>query len=367
MTATPANGSAAAATSLTARVRVCHPGGFVLDVDLALGPEVTVLVGPNGAGKSTLLGALAGTVGPIGTDGQVRFGDRVWSSAAHHVPLHQRGVGLLFQDPVLLPHLDLCDNVAFAAAGGRRIRPAHRVAARAGLAEVGVDDTIAGARPAAVSGGQAQRAALARALVTNPDVLLLDEPLAAVDATGRQELRGLLRHHLRVFPGPVVVVTHDLADVATFADRVIVLEQGRITADDDLATLATRPTSPFVADLVGINLYRGVADGVVTTVHGRDGDTTITTADSVHGDVHVAFPPRAVALFRTPPAGSPRNTFRVRVTRIDPLGDRLHIHLAGDLHLVAEVTPAAATELDLAGDPDLHAIVKATEVEVYRR
>lgn len=361
------SGRSTAGPDLAARVHVRRPGGFLLDVDARFGPVVTVLVGPNGSGKSTLLAALAGTVALDGADDRIALGDRGWSSATHHLPLHDRRVGLLFQDPILLPHLDLCDNVAFAAAGGRRITDAHRRAALAALADVGIDRDLPTARPAGVSGGQAQRAALARALVTRPDVLLLDEPLSAVDATGRQELRGLLRQHLRGFAGPVVVVTHDLADVATLADRVVVLEDGRVVADDDLPALATRPGSPFVADLVGINLYRGVADGFTTTVHGRAGDTTITTADSARGDVHVAFPPRAVALFRTPPDGSPRNAFRVRVTRIDPLGDRLRIHLAGDLDLVAEVTPAAAAELDLAASPGLHAIVKATEVEVYHR
>lgn len=236
------------------------------------------------------------------------------------------------------------------------------------LARVGIDDDVGDHLPDHVSGGQAQRAALARALVTRPDALLLDEPLAAVDATGRQALRSLLRRQLRDFNGPCIVVTHDLADIATLADRVVVLEDGRITADAPLPELATRPTSDFVADLVGVNLYRGTATGTVVTVANSDGhEVSVTIAEPAHGDVHVAVPPRAVALFATPPSGSPRNTFRGTITRIDPLGDRLHVHLAGDLDLVAEVTPAAASELQLADGSPLHGVVKATEIAVYPR
>lgn len=366
--ATGPQATGAGPANLDVAIRLVR-GDFVLAVELILEPGVTVIIGPNGAGKSSLLHTIAGVV-VAEPSGHVRLGGRTLADSGHSMPLHERRLGLMFQDPVLLPHRSLLDNVAMACAAGRRPSRQHRGAALQGLARVGIDPVVARARPAGVSGGQAQRAALARALATRPEAMLLDEPLAAVDATGRQDLRGLLRHQLRDFPGPSVVVSHDLADVATLADRVIVVEHGQVTADNDLATLAARPSSSFVADLVGMNLYRATAAGTtawVTTSDDSNGHVEVVTAEAATGDVHIAFPPRAVALYRTRPDGSPRNTFMVRVQRIDTIADRLRVHLAGDLAMVAEVTATAATALDLAEEVDLHAVVKATEIVVYPR
>ena len=363
----PRDGTAA---TLSAHVRVERPG-FDLDATLDVAPGVTVLVGPNGAGKSTLLGAIAGLPGGVpdrttATAATVRVGDVVLDDAGTHVPMHGRRVGLMFQDPILLPRRSLLDNVAFAHARGHRVRDADRDVARLALEAVGVPAAVAASRPGEVSGGQAQRAALARTLVTDPDVLLLDEPLAAVDAAGRGDLRALLRRTLVASGRPCLVISHDLADIAALGDTVVVLEEGSVVARGTLAELAAAPPSPFVASLVGTNLHRGVARGTVTTVATATGGTLdLTTADAAEGLVHVSFSPRAVALYPRPPQGSPRNTIAGVVARVDDLGDRRHVHVEGPITVVAEVTPAAAAALDLVEGATVHAVVKATEIAVH--
>ncbi|MCU1377655.1 MAG: transporter ATP-binding protein [Acidimicrobiales bacterium] len=319
-------------------------GGFRLDVELtAAAGEVVAVLGPNGAGKTTLLRALAGLVegGRLTLDGVVL--DRL--------PPEKRPIGVVFQDYLLFPHLSVRDNVAFGAT---------RHAADQWLARVGLADR-GGARPAELSGGQAQRVALARALATDPTLLLLDEPLAALDVRTRSEIRRDLRHHLSDFPGVTLLVTHDPVDAFALADRIVVLEGGRVTQSGPPADVAARPRSDYVAELVGTNLVRGVAhQGVVSTSGG-----TLVAATTVEGPVLAVVPPGAVALHRTHPEGSPRNVWEGRIAALDRLVDRVHVRVEGPIPLVAAVVPAAVEDLALRVDDSIWVAVKATEIEVY--
>jgi molybdate transport system ATP-binding protein len=347
--------------TLEARV-VVHRGPFRLACELAVDAgEVVALVGPNGAGKSTLLRALAGLTpvdeGRIVIDGEV-VDDPV---AATFVVPERRRVGVVFQDGQLFPHLSARDNVAFGlrSAGASKADAAGRADAwldRLGLAGRG------GRRPAELSGGEAQRVALARALAPDPVLLLLDEPLAALDAATRVEVRRDLAVHLRGFAGVPLLVTHDPVDALALADRIVVLEAGRVVQMGTADEIVARPRSAYVAELVGTNLYRGAAaDGTVRI----DGGGTITAASTVDGPVFATVHPRAVALHPSRPEGTPRNVWPMRVTHVERLTDRVRVQLAGGLGIVAEVTPAAVDELLLREGAEVWAAVKATEVDVY--
>jgi molybdate transport system ATP-binding protein len=336
-----------------------------LDLSVGLdvaGGTVTAVLGPNGSGKTTLLRCIAGSLAI--ERGEIRIGERVLDAPPRtFVPQEQRAVGIVHQDYLLFPHLSARDNVAF----GPRARGATTAAARAMadelLERVGVLEH-AGARPAALSGGQAQRVALARALATDPDVLVLDEPLAALDAGTRLEVRRDLRRFLGEFPGPTVLVTHDPVDALTLADRIAILEAGRLSQEGSVAEVTTRPRSRYVADLIGTNLMTGAARG---TAIETDRGIVLATAEPHAGDVFATISPAAIALHRLEPEGSPRNRWHATIDHIDLLGDRLRIRLAAPLSIVAEITPAAATALDLReGDP-VWATVKATEVTTYPR
>jgi molybdate transport system ATP-binding protein len=347
--------------SLDARIVVERPD-FTLDIALTAQPgEVVALLGPNGAGKTTALRALAGLL-PVDA-GHIILNDRKLDDPARRAftaPEHRR-IGVVFQDYLLFPHLSAVENVAF----GPRCRgvPRHEARARAQhwLDRVGLAEH-ARKRPRQLSGGQAQRVALARALATEPELLLLDEPLAALDARTRLDTRAHLRGHLAAHPGATVLVTHDPLDAMMLADRLIIVEDGAVVQTGDATAITTRPRTDYVARLVGLNLYRGRADG--NTVH-LAGGFAVTTATSQHGDVFVAFPPAAVALYRTRPDGSPRNTWPAVVAAVARHGDNLRIELTGPLPVAADVTPAAAVELDLTPGRGVWAALKATEATSY--
>ena len=330
-----------------------------IDVDVALtvgeGQRVAVL-GPNGAGKTTLLRAIAGLV-PLDRGSVVVDGVR-WDELAPE----QRSVGVVFQDYLLFPHLSALDNVAY----GLRRRGSSRAEARGRAAEWLARVGLAGLgprRPTELSGGQQQRVALARALAVEPRVLLLDEPLAALDVTTRGEVRRDLRAHLDAFAGMVVVVTHDPVDAMALADRVVIVEDGHVVQEGSALDVTSRPRSSFAADVAGLNLFRGHAGD--TGVHvGLDLDFVVSSPHD--GDVFAAFHPRAVSVHVARPEGSARNVWHGTVEDVDLRGGitRLRV-LVHDQRIVAEITLAAYDDLRLAVGAPVWVALKATEIDVY--
>jgi molybdate transport system ATP-binding protein len=329
---------------------------FTLDASLHAGPgEVVALLGPNGAGKTTALRALAGLIGL--DEGHISLnGHRL-----ENVPPEHRHIGVVFQDYLLFPHLSALDNVAFGPRCRGVSKTESRVRATELLTRVGLRDQVR-KKPRHLSGGQAQRVALARALATDPHLLLLDEPLAALDARTRLDTRAHLRSHLSVHTGPTVLVTHDPLDAMMLADRLVILEDGRVVQTGDAATITSQPRTDYVARLVGLNLYRGfLQDGRVALSNGF----SFFVSQGPAGDVFVAFPPSAVALYSSQPSGSPRNIWRATVTAVARHGDALRIELAGPIAVAADVTPAAAVQLGLEPGSEVWAGVKATETSAY--
>jgi molybdate transport system ATP-binding protein len=335
---------------------------FVLDLPLTIGPgEVVALLGPNGAGKTTALRTLAGLL-PL-TRGHIVLNGQSLDDPARGllIPAERRSIGVVFQDYLLFPHLSAEDNVAF----GPRCRGASRSEAgqvaqrwlqRVGLAE------LAHHKPRRLSGGQAQRVALARALAVDPTLLLLDEPLAALDARTRIDTRAHLHHHLAEHPGATLLVTHDPLDALILADRLVILEAGHVVQEGSPATITAEPRTDYVARLVGLNLYRGTATGHTVTL---DSDFALTIADARHGNVFVAFAPSAVALHAHQPDGSPRNTWPATVTGIQRHGDNLRVQISGPITAAADITPAAAADLRLNPGDRVWAAIKATETRAY--
>lgn len=338
-------------------------GALDLDVQLQVQPgEVLAILGPNGAGKSTLLRALAGLV-PIDR-GQITIDGAVLDdpAAGAFVPAERRPIGVVFQDYLLFAHLTALDNVAF----GLRARGVSRTDARrraAGwLDRVGLADH-AGHKPRALSGGQAQRVALARALATEPRLLLLDEPLAALDAGTRGGVRRDLRRHLASFEGIRVLVTHDPIDAYALADRVAILDAGRVAQVGTIGEVTAHPRSRYVAQLVGTNLLTGeVAGGVLTT----DDGATIVVADALPGRSFAVIRPQSIAVSRHAEGSSVRNVWAGVVGDIDRLGDRARVGIDGRLPVVAEITATALDELGLRPGDEVYAAVKATDIETYQ-
>ena len=349
--------------SLDAQVAVSK-GTLRLDVDItAATGSVVVLLGPNAAGKTTLLRTLAGLVplerGRVTLDGAVLEDP----AAGIRVPTERRPVGVVFQDYLLFPHMTVLENVAFGLRSRGAGRGAARERAHEMLDRVGLSDR-ASAKPRALSGGQAQRVALARALATDPRLLLLDEPLAAMDAGARAELRRGLARHLAAYEGTCMVITHDPIEAMTLGDQLVVLEAGRVVQAGTPAELSSHPRSRYVAELLGLNLYRGHADGKTVLL---DGGQRIIAADPVPvaGDVFAVIPPRAVALHRQLPDGSPRNVWKGFVEDLDVVGNHVRAHVTGELPIIAEVTPGAVASMRLDDGGSVYVAVKAMEVEVY--
>ncbi|MBX6389740.1 MAG: ABC transporter ATP-binding protein [Frankia sp.] len=342
---------------------VARPSGFTLDVALTVPPgTVTALLGPNGAGKTTLLRALAGLL-PIDA-GQISIAGRVVDDPAAGVlvPARHRAVGMVFQDYLLFPHLSALDNVAFGPRSRGASRAASRQEARRWLERFGLAE-LAGRRPGALSGGQAQRVALARALAGEPRLLLLDEPLAALDAATRLAVRAGLRRHLTDFAGPSVLVTHDPVEAMVLADDVVIIESGRVVQQGPPAEVARRPRTSYVARLVGLNLYRGEARA--GTVHLPDGGAIAIADTAVAGPVLAALRPSAVVVGLTEPHGSARNTLVGTVTGMEPLGGRVRLAIEASAPVLADVTAAAVAELRLTPGMTVWASFKATDVDTY--
>jgi molybdate transport system ATP-binding protein len=328
-------------------------------VDVALevaDGETLAVLGPNGAGKSTLLAVAAGLLRP--DDGRVTLDGRVLTGPGTFVPTHDRRIALLAQDPLLFPHLSALENVAFGPRSAGTRRREARAAARRWLEAVDAAG-LADRRPGQLSGGQAQRVALARALAAEPRLLLLDEPMAALDVAVLPALRQTLRRVLA--DRTVVLVTHDVLDALLLADRVVVVDDGRVVEAGPTADVLERPRSAFAARIAGLNLVSGPwRDGSVGDVRGIAAGPA-----PAEGEPAVAvFRPSAVSVFREAPGGSPRNSLRVTVTELEPHGDQVRVR-AG--HLTADITVQSAAELDLAPGASVVFAVKASEVAVYRR
>jgi len=353
------------AAGLTVDAEVVR-GGFRLRVAFAVAPgEVLGVLGPNGAGKSTLLSALAGLT-PLSV-GRVTLAGHVVDDAGTGAFLEPaaRPVGFVFQDYRLFPHLSVLDNVAFSPRVRGLGRQPAREMAHVWLQRLGLA-ALADRRPRELSGGQAQRVALARALAGHPALLLLDEPLSALDAQTRLDVQGELRTHLSDFAGPCLLVTHDPLDALVLADRLLVLESGRVVQQGSPAEVARRPATEYVARLVGLNLYAGVAEGSQVTVAG--GGTFVVPDHHQHGDVLVAVRPSSVVVSTQPlDTSSVRNVWPATVTGLTLLTDRVRLDLAGRPPTVVDVTPAAVADLGLAPGSEVWLAVKATDVEVYGR
>lgn len=337
-------------------------GEFTLEVDLELHPHtVTAVLGPNGAGKSTLLRAIAGLESV--DVGSITIGDAVVDAVdGPFVAAQDRSVGVVFQDYALFPHLSVLENVAFGPRSRGVPRSASRALARATLDRLGVAD-LSDRRPTSVSGGQAQRVALARALATNPAVLLLDEPLAALDAETREAVRVELDAQLSEFAGCVVLVTHEPLDALLLADRVIVIENGRVVQDGSPIDLARRPATEYVAALMGVTLVRGTATSGVLQV---DGGGTLFLADStLNGRTLAVLRPESISLHLNAPEGSARNAWRGIVTSIQPSQDRVRVLVDGEPSVIATVTPAAITELALSKGSPVWLSLKAVDIDAY--
>ncbi|QXC61115.1 ABC transporter ATP-binding protein [Aquihabitans sp. G128] len=348
--------------SLDARLEV-RLGSLALDVDVqADAGTVLAVLGPNGAGKTTILRALAGLQPLAG--GAIELAGRVLDDpqAGTFVAPEHRRVGFVHQDLLLFPHLSVLDNVAFGPRSNGTSKVASRAEARVWLERVGLE-AYANERPKALSGGQAQRVALARALVGHPDLLLLDEPLSALDVGTRAATRRDLHRHLADFAGVTVVVTHDPLDALVLAQDVVVLEDGVASQSGALAEVTARPRSRYVADLLGTNLLRGEGRGHVVALDAEGG--AVEVAEAVDGPTFATISPSAVTLHLRAPEGSARNAWPATVTDLDLLGERVRVHLDGPVPLVAEITAASLAALALGPGSAVWATVKATEVATY--
>ncbi|MCX5433706.1 MULTISPECIES: ABC transporter permease [unclassified Streptomyces] len=329
-----------------------------LTLEAAPGTTIAV-VGPNGAGKTTLLRAL------LGLTPRARARLRLGDTDVTELPPHRRQVAWVPQDGALFPHLSALTNTAYGLRAHGVPRAEARREAQQWLDRLGVGH-LAHRRPAQLSGGQAQRVALARALAARPWLLLLDEPLAALDQTTRAHVRHTLRTHLAGFGGVCLIVTHDPVEAVSLADRVLVLDEGRTLQDAPPAEVTRNPRSPWVARMLGRNAWPGTAapDGTLALAGGGRLVVADTLAEGAAALAIIA--PEAVSVHRDRPGGSPRNVWPGTVRELTAVGSRLRVVIASAEapDLVAEITPEAATELGLVEGTAVWTSVKATEVTV---
>jgi molybdate transport system ATP-binding protein len=352
-------------------------GSFRLEADLRAAPgEVLGVLGPNGAGKTTLLRALSGL--DALTSGSIHLGGLTLDDAATDtfVPAQHRPVGLVFQNYRLFPHLDVRDNVAYAP----RVQGAGRRQARA-AADTWLErldlTALATRRPHQISGGQAQQVALARALAANPRFLLLDEPLSALDAKTRLDVRAHLRRHLDQFTGPVLIITHDPLEAMIMADRLLVIENGRVVQQGSPAQVASQPATQYVARLVGLNLYTGTlevatrrvfldAGGTFTVTLGDD-DTAASAPDGQSTrPVLVGLRPSAITIHTARPThASPRNVWKGTVAALEQLTDRVRVQVDATPPALVDISAPAVADLSLQPGTAVWLSAKATETEAY--
>ena len=348
---------------LRASFQIGRGDDFHLDLDLTIPPgQTAALLGPNGAGKSTTVSALAGTL-PIDA-GRISLGDLVLDepSTDTFIRSEDRRIGVVFQDYLLFDHLTVAENLAFGPTASGLSRPEARSVAMEWLVRLDLVD-FSHRRPTELSGGQAQRVAVARALAMAPELLLLDEPLAALDVETRTHLRRVLRTYLDTYGGPRLLITHDPTDAFLLADTVHVLEDGRISQSGTPEEIRRAPATPYVAALTGLNLLAGSnAAGVITL---DDFNHTLSSSDThTVGPVLITIPPNAIALHATQPEGSPRNSWPTTIASLEPLGDITRVMLDAPLALSVDITPGAASAMSLVPGTEVWASIKATEVNV---
>lgn len=344
---------------------------FRLNVSFsAEGGSTLVLVGESGAGKSTILNMLAGLVPPdqgrIVLDGTTLFnGD---PRAA--VPADLRPIGYVFQDYALFPHLSVLENVAFGLRAQGESGRGIRLRVLETLEQLGIA-ALAPSRPAKLSGGQQQRVALARALVLEPRLLLLDEPLSALDLATRQQVRTELRRILANLSCITVLVTHNPFEAMIFGTQIAVVDRGRIVQIGRREDLLRHPRSPYVAGLMGVNLFQGkVAERDPTglaRVETPEGVLYVIAGDTT-GEIFVAVDPTEVTIHTSPPTGSAQNVFAGHIVELvpePPFGERVRVVLDGKPPLVAYVTARAVQSLNLHEAMDVYASFKATAASVY--
>lgn len=336
---------------LDARV-VLDRGDLQLDAELQVRHgEVVAIMGPNGAGKTTLLDALLGWL-PLREGWIVLDGDTFEAPTQEAVTAtHRRSLGMVFQDGLLFPHLKVAGNIEFGADLNTDL---------AELVETLEVSELLEKFPSQLSAGQTQRVALARTLAARPKMVLMDEPLAALDIGGRSRARALIGTALAGNLSGALIVTHDPTDAFTLAQRVLVLENGRVTQFDTPSVIQSQPQSRWIADLMGWNIFHGVAKGPLLAM--PNGTEIATSGTELVGPVTVMINPAAVALFPERPVGSPRNSWLCRVQGVQLLGDVARVSLSGPLNIYADVTATAAAELNLTEGTEIWVSVKATEV-----
>jgi len=323
---------------------------FDLDVSLTVDSTVA-LVGPSGAGKSTVLNAIAGLVKPAA--GRILCDDEIWFDAGRRVFVRpeERRVGLVFQDYALFPHLTVRQNIEYA-----RRHAADEYLDRFKLRR------LEDAKPGGLSGGERQRVALARALAREPEILLLDEPLAALDAHTKIDVRAELQQVLAGLELPTLLVTHDFEDAAALADRVSVIVEGRLRQTGTPGELVARPADPFVASFTGANLLHGRphAHAGATGIHLEDG-TLISTSDNGDGEVTLAVYPWDITISTTRPDDSAMNVIAGEITAIAELGNRARVTIGP---VSAEITVDSLHRLGLHTGRHAYASFKATGTRI---
>ena len=336
--------------------------------------ETIALLGPNGSGKSTVVACLAGLLDP--DDGSISLEDQVLSDrkGSRSVPPEERPIGVVFQGSLLFPHLSAIENAAFPLRARGVDKVAARKRARSLLDRLGFPVARGDARPKDLSGGEIQRVALARALIHQPRLLLMDEPTSSLDVRTRAEIRPLIRSILEGFAGVRVLVTHDPVEAMTLADRIVVLENGRMTQSGTPDDLRRAPRTPFVADLVGVNLFAGrlepldddIGAGAVVTPY--RGQLVVPWPDDIPREsiegVLAVLRPADVVLHISEPEGSARNVLHGSIADISVEGERARVRLSSSPPIVAEVTRGSVQRLDLREGGAVWASFKAVEVSL---
>lgn len=345
--------------------------GFSLEISLSTEAAQThVLVGESGAGKTTLLNILAGLLHPdsgrIQLNGRLLFDDQ----QRIQVPAMERPIAYVFQDYALFPHLSVYENVAFGLRAQRVADSRVRSETQAMLEQLGIDD-LASRRPSRLSGGQQQRVALARALILKPQLLLLDEPLSALDLHTRRQVRAELRSILAKLPCATLFVTHSPFEAMVFGDRMAVVEQGRIVQVGGREELLRQPRSRYVAELIGVNWFQGKIisrdSSGLAAIETRDG-ILHAVGEDVREESYIAVDPREITLHTSRPTGTAQNVFEGQILELlpePPQGERVRVVLKTHPPLVAEITAHSVQSLGLREGSSVFASFKATAARTY--